>query len=74
MSRPERGPDRRMLLATLRDYVEQLREEGMEGVPYSVARGMPRACGARHPQSCLRSRPLRYRLRPARLAGWRSRR
>jgi uracil-DNA glycosylase family 4 len=37
MSRPERGPDRRMLLATLRDYVEQLREEGMEGVPYSVA-------------------------------------
>ncbi|GEM_PF-164598 len=37
MSRPERGPDRRMLLATLRDYVEQLREEGMEGVPYSGA-------------------------------------
>jgi len=40
MSRPERGPDRRMLLATLRDYVEQLREEGLEGVPFSgVAAG-----------------------------------
>jgi hypothetical protein len=26
-------PDRRTLIATLRDYVEQLREEGMEGIP-----------------------------------------
>ncbi|MGH7906569.1 MAG: uracil-DNA glycosylase [Candidatus Binataceae bacterium] len=27
--------DRKILLATLRDYVEQLREEGLEGLPYS---------------------------------------
>ncbi|HTW88717.1 MAG TPA: uracil-DNA glycosylase [Candidatus Binataceae bacterium] len=33
MSRPQRGPDRKLLLATLRDYVEQLREEGLEGIP-----------------------------------------
>jgi DNA polymerase len=26
-------PDRRVIIASLRDYVEQLREEGMEGVP-----------------------------------------
>ena len=26
-------PDRRVIIATLRDYVEQLREEGMEGAP-----------------------------------------
>src|SRR5690242_13823435 len=26
-------PDRRTIIASLRDYVEQLREEGMEGVP-----------------------------------------
>lgn len=35
MSRPQRGPDRKLLLATLRDYVEQLREEGLEGIPAS---------------------------------------
>jgi DNA polymerase len=28
-------PDRRTLVATIRDYVEQLREEGMEGLPAS---------------------------------------
>ncbi|MBF6567813.1 MAG: uracil-DNA glycosylase [Candidatus Binataceae bacterium] len=33
MSRLELDPDRKLLLATLRDYVEQLREEGLEGVP-----------------------------------------
>ena len=27
--------DRRTLVATIRDYVEQLREEGMEGLPAS---------------------------------------
>ena len=27
------GMDRRTLVATIRDYVEQLREEGMEGLP-----------------------------------------
>jgi uracil-DNA glycosylase family 4 len=30
--------DRRTLIATIRDYVEQLREEGMEGLPAPVAR------------------------------------
>jgi len=30
-------PDRRVIIASLRDYVEQLREEGMEGVPAPVA-------------------------------------
>jgi DNA polymerase len=29
-------PDRRTIIASLRDYVEQLREEGMEGVPASA--------------------------------------
>ncbi|MGH7925443.1 MAG: uracil-DNA glycosylase, partial [Candidatus Binatus sp.] len=36
-------PDRRTLVATIRDYVEQLREEGMEGLPASVPREMPSA-------------------------------
>jgi len=30
------SPDRQTLVATLRDYVEQLREEGMEGLPATV--------------------------------------
>ncbi len=30
-------PDRRTLVATIRDYVEQLREEGMEGLPASAS-------------------------------------
>ena len=30
--------DRRTLVATIRDYVEQLREEGMEGLPASHLR------------------------------------
>ena len=37
-------PDRRTLVATIRDYVEQLREEGMEGLPASppsAARSAP---------------------------------
>ena len=36
--------DRRTLVATIRDYVEQLREEGMEGLPASTSpavRAMP---------------------------------
>ncbi len=35
MSIPSSPPDRRALVASLRDYVEQLREEGMEGLPAS---------------------------------------
>ncbi|MGC2757661.1 uracil-DNA glycosylase [Candidatus Binatus sp.] len=38
--------DRRTLVATIRDYVEQLREEGMEGLPASTSpapRAMPAA-------------------------------
>ncbi|MGA7871063.1 MAG: uracil-DNA glycosylase family protein, partial [Candidatus Binatus sp.] len=37
-------PDRRTLVASIRDYVEQLREEGMEGLPApvtSATRAMP---------------------------------
>ena len=30
--------DRRTLVATIRDYVDQLREEGMEGLPASTVR------------------------------------
>lgn len=30
-------PDRRTLVATIRDYVEQLREEGMEGLPATAS-------------------------------------
>src|SRR5579863_7776026 len=36
MSSPSSLPDRPTLIATLRDYVDQLREEGMEGLPASV--------------------------------------
>ena len=36
MSSPSSPPDRQTLIATLRDYVEQLREEGMEGLPAAV--------------------------------------
>src|SRR5260370_548457 len=38
-------PDRRTLVATIRDYVEQLREEGMEGLPASASLA-PRAIPA----------------------------
>jgi uracil-DNA glycosylase len=33
MSNSETTPDRNLLIATLRDYVDQLREEGIEGLP-----------------------------------------
>jgi uracil-DNA glycosylase len=33
---PSDSPDRATLIATLRDYVEQLREEGMEGLPAAI--------------------------------------
>jgi uracil-DNA glycosylase family 4 len=40
-------PDRSLLLASLRDYIEQLREEGLDGLPASVTTiagaGMPAA-------------------------------
>jgi uracil-DNA glycosylase family 4 len=36
-------PDRRAIIASLRDYVEQLREEGMEGVPAPVRAPVARA-------------------------------
>ena len=36
-------PDRRTLVATIRDYVEQLREEGMEGLPASASAAAPPA-------------------------------
>lgn len=37
MNAPSSPPDRQTLIATLRDYVEQLREEGMEGLPAAVS-------------------------------------
>ncbi len=46
MSRPQRGPDRKLLLATLRDYVEQLREEGLEGIPCAAGARVSRAPAA----------------------------
>ena len=39
MSTPASPPDRIKLLASLRDYVEQLREEGLEGLERSAGRG-----------------------------------
>ena len=36
MSSPSSPPDRQTIFATLRDYVEQLREEGMEGLPAAI--------------------------------------
>ena len=36
MSSPSSPPDRATLLESLRDYVEQLREEGLEGLPASL--------------------------------------
>ena len=37
MSTPTAPPDRATILASLRDYVEQLREEGLEGLSGSIA-------------------------------------
>ncbi len=37
MNAPSSPPDRQTLIATLRDYVEQLREEGMEGLPAAAS-------------------------------------
>jgi DNA polymerase len=37
MSSPSSPLDRQTLIATLRDYVEQLREEGMEGLPAATS-------------------------------------
>lgn len=34
-------PDRRLLLDSLRDYVEQIREEGMDGLPLKEGRSAP---------------------------------
>jgi uracil-DNA glycosylase len=39
MSNPERPPDRATILASLRDYVEQIREEGLEGLPAPMSAG-----------------------------------
>lgn len=39
-------PDRAMLLATIRDYIGQLREEGLEGLPSSAADGAPKSAAS----------------------------
>jgi uracil-DNA glycosylase family 4 len=47
MSIAGNSPDRATILASLRDYVEQLREEGLEGLPSAtIARGEPLAASA----------------------------
>jgi len=42
-------PDRPTLIATLRDYIEQLREEGMEGLPAAIPSAQSAATGASAP-------------------------
>jgi hypothetical protein len=39
MERRTLPPDRRVILASLRDYIEQVREEGLEGLPAGVESG-----------------------------------
>ena len=46
MSDANASPDRATILATLRDYVEQLRDEGLEGVPAASANATPAASPA----------------------------
>jgi DNA polymerase len=61
MSNFSAPPDRRALIASLRDYVEQLREEGMEGLPASPAThsAAPPRAGAIAPASApISSSPL----------------
>jgi uracil-DNA glycosylase len=41
MSTPSRPPDRATILASLRDYVEQIREEGLEGLSVTTAAAPP---------------------------------
>lgn len=36
-------PDRRLILDSVRDYIDQLREEGLDGVPISQGRALPAA-------------------------------
>jgi uracil-DNA glycosylase len=48
MSTQPISPDRAKLLATLRDYVEQLREEGMEGLPAGAALQLRQAAVSAH--------------------------
>ena len=45
------APERRTIIATLRDYVEQLVEEGLEGLPAGETRARPDAERASPPQT-----------------------
>jgi uracil-DNA glycosylase len=45
MGQSSAPPDRSVVIATLRDYVEQLREEGLDGLPAGPAR-VPQTSGA----------------------------
>jgi uracil-DNA glycosylase len=49
MGAPSRPPDRATLLASLRDYVQQLREEGIEGLPTTEQPRRPRTTPAADP-------------------------
>jgi uracil-DNA glycosylase len=61
------SPDRATILASLRDYVEQLREEGLEGLPSAtIARGEPLAAPAtRRPVAAPGIAPVVSRGAPA---------
>ncbi|HEY6395635.1 MAG TPA: uracil-DNA glycosylase [Candidatus Binataceae bacterium] len=57
-------PDRATVIATIRDYVEQLREEGMEGLP--AGNGVESANPNRAQPSQASSQPSKPALAPAR--------
>jgi DNA polymerase len=67
MSIAGNSPDRATILASLRDYVEQLREEGLEGLPSAtIARGEPLAAPAtRQPAATPGIAPVVSRGAPA---------
>jgi DNA polymerase len=64
MSDPHHSPSREAVLASLRDYVEQLREEGLDGLPTS--RGTTEVGAAEKPEIVpTRAAPPRSEPRPA---------
>ena len=55
MSSPSSPPDRATLLESLRDYVEQLREEGLEGLPASITPAPGAVAKSNAPERALRT-------------------
>ncbi|HVC44323.1 MAG TPA: uracil-DNA glycosylase [Candidatus Binataceae bacterium] len=66
MSSSASPPDRPTILASLRDYVEQLREEGLEGLPASAQAAAPASAiaAASGAPSTLRARAAVYAAGP----------